>query len=76
MLKQAIWKVLSKRVVSNSGDKLLLPCLYLPTTSFHAGQVMMLSPMLNIKVHFMMYVHLDFHLAHKKGCRSKPSCWH
>ncbi|TYH52282.1 hypothetical protein ES332_D09G015800v1, partial [Gossypium tomentosum] len=38
MLKQAIWKVLSKRVVSNSGDKLLLPCLYLPTTSFHAGQ--------------------------------------
>ncbi|KAL1079942.1 hypothetical protein V6Z11_D10G255500 [Gossypium hirsutum] len=38
MLKQAIWKVLSKRVVSDSGDKLLLPCLYLPTTSFHAGQ--------------------------------------
>ncbi|XP_052879822.1 uncharacterized protein LOC108485444 isoform X1 [Gossypium arboreum] len=39
MLKQAIWKVLSKRVVSDSGAKLLLPCLYLPTTSFHAGQV-------------------------------------
>ncbi|TYH39853.1 hypothetical protein ES332_D12G205300v1 [Gossypium tomentosum] len=39
MLKQAIWKVLSKRVVSDSGDKLLLPCLYLPTTSFHAGQM-------------------------------------
>ncbi|KAK8264373.1 hypothetical protein V6Z12_D12G104200 [Gossypium hirsutum] len=38
MLKQVIWKVLSKRVVSDSGDKLLLPCLYLATTSFHAGQ--------------------------------------
>ncbi|TYI69135.1 hypothetical protein E1A91_D08G133200v1 [Gossypium mustelinum] len=38
MLKQAIWKVLSKRVVLDYGDKLLLPCLYLPTTSFHAGQ--------------------------------------
>ncbi|TYH58188.1 hypothetical protein ES332_D08G136400v1 [Gossypium tomentosum] len=39
MLKQAIWKVLSERVVLDYGDKLLLPCLYLPTTSFHAGQV-------------------------------------
>ncbi|TYH58182.1 hypothetical protein ES332_D08G136400v1 [Gossypium tomentosum] len=38
MLKQAIWKVLSERVVLDYGDKLLLPCLYLPTTSFHAGQ--------------------------------------
>ncbi|KAK8277255.1 hypothetical protein V6Z12_D10G253300 [Gossypium hirsutum] len=43
MLKQAIWKVLSKRVVSDSGDKLLLPCLYLPTTSFHAGQQILLN---------------------------------
>ncbi|KAK8284007.1 hypothetical protein V6Z11_D08G126300 [Gossypium hirsutum] len=39
MLKQAIWKVLSERVVLDYGDKLLLPCLYLPTTSFHAGQM-------------------------------------
>ncbi|TYI69125.1 hypothetical protein E1A91_D08G133200v1 [Gossypium mustelinum] len=41
MLKQAIWKVLSKRVVLDYGDKLLLPCLYLPTTSFHAGQILL-----------------------------------
>ncbi|OMO90938.1 Ribosomal protein L18/L5 [Corchorus capsularis] len=39
MLKQAIGRVFSNRVVSNSGDKLLLPCLYLPTSSIHAGQV-------------------------------------
>ncbi|XP_040955088.1 uncharacterized protein [Gossypium hirsutum] len=41
MLKQAIWKVLSERVVLDYGDKLLLPCLYLPTTSFHAGQILL-----------------------------------
>ncbi|KAG4128298.1 hypothetical protein ERO13_D09G012801v2 [Gossypium hirsutum] len=44
----AIWKVLSKRVVSNSGDKLLLPCLYLPTTSFHAGQFFFMDTQLLI----------------------------
>ncbi|XP_016737904.2 uncharacterized protein [Gossypium hirsutum] len=38
MLKQVIWN-LRKRVVSDSGDKLILPCMYVPTSSFHAGQV-------------------------------------
>lgn len=53
MLKQAIWKVLSKRVVSDSGDKLLLPCLYLPTTSFHAGQVGSFFVLLNLTFFFL-----------------------
>ncbi|KAK8541902.1 hypothetical protein V6N12_014522 [Hibiscus sabdariffa] len=39
MLKQVFRNVLSQRVVSDSGDKLFLPCLYLPTSSFHAGKV-------------------------------------
>ncbi|TYI51735.1 hypothetical protein E1A91_D12G197000v1 [Gossypium mustelinum] len=56
MLKQAIWKVLSKRVVSDSGDKLLLPCLYLPTTSFHAGQS--LSGILALK--FVYFIRVEF----------------
>ncbi|MBA0763379.1 hypothetical protein Gotri_012825, partial [Gossypium trilobum] len=34
MLKQVIWN-LRKRVVSDSGDKLILPCMYVPTSSFH-----------------------------------------
>ncbi|TYI69310.1 hypothetical protein E1A91_D08G146000v1, partial [Gossypium mustelinum] len=38
MLKQVIWN-LRKRVVSDSGDKLILPCMYVPTCSFHSRQV-------------------------------------
>ncbi|MFQ6626581.1 hypothetical protein Gotur_006110 [Gossypium turneri] len=37
MLKQVIWN-LRKRVVSDSGDKLILPCMYVPTSSFHSRQ--------------------------------------